>query len=250
VMRLLLLLVLLSVPAWAKPPDFSGVEWADRTGAPLPTALPLQDADGRTTTLAAIGNGLPLILAPGYFHCPSLCSVVRDDLLGALAASRLRPGRDVEVAVVSIDPAETPADAADAKGAGDSRWPGAHYLTGDSSALQQAAGFHARYDSMLKQFLHPAGLVTVTPDGRVGGYVGGVGYTPAQLEDAVAAVRAGRVERASLIRLLCFHFDPSTGRYTVAVERLVQAASLFTALLIGAWLWRAHRSGTRHRGAP
>ena len=244
-MKVLLLLAVLAAPATAKPPDLSGVDWADRTGAPLPTTLPLAEADGRPTTLEALGHGLPVILAPGYFHCPALCSVVRDDLLGALGASRLRPGRDVEVAVVSIDPAETPADAAAAREAGENRWPGAHYLTGNSAALQEAAGFHARYDATLKQFLHPAGLVVVTPDGRVGGYLGGVGYSPAQLEDAVDAARAGRTEPAGLIRLLCFHFDPTTGRYTLAIERLVQAAFLLTALLVGAILWRAHRRGVR-----
>lgn len=243
--RLVCLLLLLAGPALAKPPDLSGVDWTDRTGAPLPTSLPLVEADGRPATLEALAHGLPLILAPGYFHCPSLCSVVRDDLLAGLAASRLQAGRNVEVAIVSIDPAELPANAVAAHEQGETRWPGAHYLTGDSAKLQEAAGFHATYDPALKQFLHPAGLVVATPDGRVSGYLGGVGYTPAQLEDAVDAARTGRTESAgSLIRLLCFHFDPSTGRYTLAVERLVQAASLLTTLVVGAWLWRAHRRGT------
>ena len=239
--RLLCLLLAFAAPAMARPPDLSGIEWTDRTGAPLPIELPLREADGAATSLAAVGGGLPVILAPGYFHCPSLCSVVRDDLLSALGRSRLRAGADVAVAVVSIDPAETPADAVPAREAGDNRWPGAHYLTGDSTAIQDAAGFHARYDGALKQFLHPAGLVVMTPDGRVGGYVSGVGYTPEQLEAAVADARAGRVEPASLLRLLCFHFDPTTGRYTLAVERLVQAASVLTTLVVLAFLWRAHR---------
>ena len=239
--RLLLLLLSLSAQVSAKPPDLSGIEWTDRTGALVPTALQLREADGAATTLAAVGHGLPVILAPGYFHCPSLCSVVRDDLLSALERSRLRAGVDVAVAMVSIDPAETPSDAAAAREAGDNRWPGAHYLTGDSSAVQGAAGFHARYDPALKQFLHPAGLLVLTPGGRVGGYVSGVGYTPEQLESAVAAARAGRLEQASLLRLLCFHFDPATGRYTLAVERLVQASSVLTTLVVLAFLWRAHR---------
>ena len=239
--RLLPLLVALAGPALAKPPDLSGVDWADRTGAPVPTALPLREADGTSTTLAAMGGGVPVILAPGYFHCPSLCSVVRDDLLSALGRSGLRAGQDVVVAIVSIDPAESPADAVAAREAGENRWPGAHYLTGDSAALEDAAGFRARYDPALKQFLHPAGLVVLTPDGRVGGYVSGVGYTPEQLETAVADARAGRMEQASLLRLLCFHFDPATGRYTLAVERIVQGSAALTSLVILVFLWRAHR---------
>lgn len=242
--RRLALLLLLAAPAWAGPPDLSGIEWTDRTGALLPMAMPLTGADGADTTLGTVADGRPLILAPGYFHCPSLCSVVRADLLGALAASRLRAGTDVSVAVLGIDPAEGPADARAAREGGEARWPGAHYLTGDSVAVQDAAGFRARFDPELKQFLHPAGLVVVSPDGRVAGYLGGVGYAPAQLEAAVARARGGPLEPASLVRLLCFHFDPATGRYTLAVERLVQAAFLLTAVVVGALLWRSHRRGT------
>lgn len=234
-----LLLLLLALPARAE--DLSGIDWVQRPGAPLPIDAPLQEANGAPTTLRQLAAGLPTVIAPGYFRCPNLCGVVRDDLMAALAGSGLRAGRDVAVAIVTIDPAETSADAAGAREGGEDRWPGAHYLTGRSDELQAAAGFHARYDPALRQFLHPAGLVVATPDGRVAGYVPGVGYTASQLEAAVAAARSGAMPRADPIRLLCFHFDPVTGRYTLAIEKLLRIAALLTVGAGGLVLWRAHR---------
>ena len=43
--------------------------------------------------------------------------------------------------------------------------------------------------------------------------------------------------------LLCFHFDAATGRYTLAVEKLLRIAAVLTALSIGGTLWLAHRPG-------
>jgi protein SCO1 len=45
--------------------------------------------------------------------------------------------------------------------------------------------------------------------------------------------------------LLCSHYDPATGRYSVAVTNAVRAVSLAVLMLLGAWLWRRHRSGGR-----
>ncbi len=41
--------------------------------------------------------------------------------------------------------------------------------------------------------------------------------------------------------LLCFHYDAATGRYTLAVEKLLRIAAALTALAIGGTLWLAHR---------
>ena len=48
--------------------------------------------------------GAAVILDLGYFHCRSLCGIVRADMLRALDASGLQAGRDYVLASVSIDP--------------------------------------------------------------------------------------------------------------------------------------------------
>jgi protein SCO1/2 len=191
----------------------------------------------------------------GYLHCPNLCGLVRDDVFHALSQSGLRPDQ-YSLIVLSIDPAETSQDAATAKREDLARYPlpGAstawHYLTGPASSLHQiaeAVGFRYRYDPLLKQFLHPAGLVFLAPTGRISGYLLGVGYSPGDLALGVTRASSGGIERAATpILLLCFHFDPTTGRYTLAITKVLQLAGLLTVLTVGTLIVLAFR-GERRR---
>lgn len=240
-MKLLLALaVLLASPALAplaRAASLGDLEWVQRQGAAVPMDAPLVGRDGLPTTLREAAGGLPLVLAPGYFRCPNLCGVVREDLAVALERSGMAAGRDYAVAVVSVDPAETPADAAAVQA-------GWHGLTGPAqsvAAVTEAVGFPARFDPALRQFLHPAGVAVLSPAGLVSGYVLGVGYDPAALRDAVDAARIGKATRANPVLLLCFDYDPATGRYTPAVRKLVQAGAVLTALGIASFLWLSHR---------
>ena len=170
------------------------------------------------------------MLQLGYFKCPALCGVSRDDTLAALAESGLRAGTDYSFVFAAIDPAETPQDAATALRSDTARHPvpgdpGAlRYLTGPSATLAAAVGFPSRYDTMLKQFLHPSGIVVLTPDGVVSSYLLGVGYAAADMRAAVVQARQGVVAPAvaNPILLLCFHFDSTTGRYTLAVMKVLR----------------------------
>ncbi len=232
-MKALLLLLVLALPA--KAADLGGLDWEQHPGAPLPFDAPLTGADKQPTSLRQAAAGLPLVLAPGYFRCPNLCGVVRDDLFAALAATGLRPGRDYAVALLTIDPAETPDDAAAAAGAILDRYPGLvlHALTGPAASLDAiaaAAGFHARFDPASRQFLHPAGVVLATSAGLVSGYALGVGYSPEALAEAVAQARDNRFAPAEPIRLFCFSYDPITGRFSLAVMEALRLGAVATVL--------------------
>ncbi len=236
-MVLLLAAPVAVVPAWAGA-RLDDLEWVQRQGALLPMDAPLREADGQGTTLRGVAGGLPLVLAPGYFRCPNLCGTVRDDLSIALAQSGLQAGRDYALAFLSVDPADGPEEAAAAY------VPDGHRLTGpaaSTAAIADAAGFPFRFDPALRQILHPSGVAVASPAGQVSGYVLGVGYDPGALRDAVRLAGAGGQAAANPVLLLCFHFDAATGRYTLAVEKLLRIAAALTALSIGGTLWLAHR---------
>ena len=225
-------------------------------GALLPYDAPLVDEAGQATTLRAVSGGLPLVIVPGYFRCPNLCGTVRDDILGALGRTGLVVGRDYALAAVTIDPAETPATAAAVRREDLARYPlpggdaDVHYLTGlgqSLGAIADAEGFPVRYDDKLKQFMHPAGIVLATPSGAVSGYLLGVGYAPDALRTAVEHARQGVSSLAQPILLLCFHFDAVTGRYTLAVMKVLRLAAILTVLTIGGVIWLAQRAGRRRR---
>ncbi len=212
--RRLLLSSCLSLPAAA--PDTGGIGFTQRPGNRLPLDLPLVASDSSAATpLGRVLDNKPTVLILGYFACPMLCGVVRDDALRALSASGLSLPRDYGLLFLSIDPTERPADAAQAKAADLARYgrPGAaagwHYAVANAATVErveQGVGYNSRYDAGSKQFLHPAGLVVLTPDGTVSGYLLGVGYQPGALVQALRQSRAGTIgQRAPFILLLCFH---------------------------------------------
>jgi protein SCO1 len=250
VIRLVLLFLVVASPALASD-DLAAFAFDQRPGATLPREARFRDETGRSTPLEA-ADGRPTVLALGYFNCPNLCGVVRDDLFSALSRSGLQTPADYNLVALSIDPNELPADAARAKADDLARYPtpgaasGWRFLTGNSAdvaAVEQAVGFHARFDPALKQFLHPAGLVILTPAGAVSSYLLGVGYEPGDLRAGLSRAAAGEIGQVgSPILLLCFHYDPSTGRYTLAIMKLLRlAAGLTVATLIGVMVLLARR---------
>ncbi len=241
-MRILALLLALLLPGAARADAAAdGFAWQQHPGAQVPVATVLRDEAGRPAPLVSALGATPAILDLGYFHCPSLCGVTRADLFAALQAGGLSPGQDVSVIAVSIDPAETPADAAPAKRADLAQLPpawsaGVHYLTAAPAgiaALEQAMGFHASWDARFKQFMHPAGIVVLTRTGKISSYLLGVGYTAGDMRAAVLRAGDGGIARAALpILLLCFHFDSTTGRYTLAVMKLLRLLGGLTVMTI------------------
>ena len=235
-------LACLTILLGAAAPDLDGLGYSQQLGTQLPMATPLVDSNGVTTTLAALVADKPTLLMLGYYACPALCGVVRDDAFQAISASGLRLPHDYSLVFLSIDPAERPVQAAQAKGADLARYPlrgaaaGWHFAIADAGAIERietTIGYRSRYDVSLKQFLHPAGLVILTPSGMVSGYLLGVGYQPGALVAALAQARAGTIgQRASSILLLCFHYDPSTGRYSLAILKLLRVMGVMTLMLI------------------
>jgi protein SCO1/2 len=253
----LLLLAAAGVHAPAATPDLAGITYQQKPGSQVPLGTLLQDETGQTVPLRDMVAGRPTILALGYFHCPSLCGVVRDDLLSALSRSGLRAGRDYSLVVLSIDPQEKPVNAIDAKREDLGRYnpPDAaqawHYLLGAPDriqAIEDAVGFHARFNAQLKQFLHPTGIVFLTGTGIVSSYLLGVGYQPGDVSLAVTRARAGGIAKAALpVLLLCFHFDPATGRYTLAIAKLLEVGCVLTVLTLGGTIALALRRDRRVR---
>lgn len=248
--------LLLPVAVHAAPPDLSGYRWVQHPGAPLPSQAIFHDEAGRQVRLASLQHGLPLILVFGYYHCPNLCGLVRSTLLSAISATSLVAGRDYTLAVISIDPQETASDARSAEAADIAAFPlpgavhGFHYLTGDQQALDNltnAVGYQGHFDPALKQFIHPTGLVIATPAGEVSSYLLGLGYHAGDLRVALAQADQGTIRAAAVpVLLLCFHYDATTGRYTLSILKLLKLAAALTVVTVAAFglllFRREHRS--------
>ena len=202
-------------------------------------------------TVRELSQGLPLIVVLAYFHCSSLCGLVRSSLFKALEAAELKAGRDFALAVVSIDPHEALAQARAAK-TNDLAAFGSlgadsfvHYLTAradDIQALANTIGFRDRFDPASNQFVHPAGVVFVARSGRISNYLLGVGYAPSAVRSAVEQAAGGRIAAAgSPLLLICFHFDPTTGRYSLEVLKVLRLAGILAVLTLSGLLFLLYR---------
>ena len=94
--------------------------------------------------------------------------------------------------------------------------------------------------------MHPVGIVFATPAGAVSSYLLGVGYQPGDVRLGVTRAQWGSIAAAALpVLLLCFHFDPTTGRYTLAIMKVLRLAGAITAVTVAGTLFLAFR---RDRG--
>ena len=248
---LLFLLLLLAGAAIAEEPGYRQFP-----GSLLPGETVLTDEAGRPRHFADIGGPRPAILALVYFHCPSLCGIELADLFAALSKSDLKAGEDYDLFAVSIDPHDGSRDATEAHLTYLRRFPmvpggaeGWHFLTGDAEALdaiERSVGFTARYDPVLAQYMHPAGVVLLTPKRRVASYLLGVGYSGEDLSRGIHEAAEGRIApKGNPILLLCFRFDPTKGRYTLDILNVMKL--LAGATLVGiAGIILIARRGRRH----
>jgi protein SCO1/2 len=158
----------------------------------------------------------------------------------------LNPGRDFEIVTVSFNPRDTPASAAAKKANYLERYrrPGAaagwHFLTGDQpniDRLTKAAGFRYAWDAETRQYAHPSGVIVLTPDGRLSKYLFGIEYGPRDLRLAIVEASNGKVGTpVDSLLLYCYHYDPMTGRYGLAIMRAIRLAGAATVLAIAVFI--------------
>ena len=217
----------------------------------VPLGLAFRDDDNGAVRLADYFGSVPVVLAFSYYGCSNLCPTVIGNLGDALRRTGLKSGTQYRVVVLSIDPGDSPLLAAHSKavylqhesGETARAW---HLLTGgdDSiAALTGAAGFRYAYDAATHQYAHPAGVLLLTPGGRIARYFLGFDFTPAQLRQAVEDASEERIASpAARLLLLCFHFDPA-GKYSATILQALRwiAATMLAAALV--WIATRLRRG-------
>lgn len=234
-----------AAPSTIPPSDFATFAFKQHLDAALPLNLILYGADGKPVRFGALFNGPPLLLDFEYDRCTTLCGVMLDQLTAALHALPLKPGRDYRLVAIDIDPEATPQQAADFAKAHGIDGDGPTVLTGDAAAIRrlaEAAGFPSRRDDATGQYAHPAGFVVATPDGTISRYLLGLDWRPLDLRLALAEAAGGGVAApAQALLLFCYCYDPQTGRYDLAIGRLLQVVGAVTLLGVGRFVLAARR---------
>ena len=226
------------------PPGLEGVGLDQRLNEQVPLNLTFRDEQGRAVKLGDYFHaGRPVVLNLVYFQCPMLCTEVLNGLTSALKVIRFVPGKEFEVVTVSIDPRETPQLATNKKAmylkklGNPEAAAGWHFLTGEQTqitALASAVGFRYRYDPKLDQFVHTAGIMLLTPEGRVAQYYYGVEYSAKDMRLGIVEASHNKIgSLADQVLLYCYHYDPSTGKYGATITNIVRLAGLITVIVLG-----------------
>jgi protein SCO1/2 len=238
----------LSVPAPGKAateqiPILKEIGIDQKLGAALPLDLEFNDEAGGVVKLRQFFGPRPVVLALVYYGCPMLCTQVLNGLAGSLQGVPFAVGQDYDVVVVSFDPGETPAMAAERKHQfvrryiRDVREANIHFLTGREAsikALTGAVGFRYAWDQTTSQFAHPAAITVLTADGRVSRYLYGVEFAPRDVKLALVEASEGRIGTlVDQAMLFCYHYDPERGRYGFVIMNVVRAGGVLTLLALG-----------------
>jgi cytochrome c oxidase subunit II len=246
----------------SRPIKPGAIGFDQRLDEQVPLDLAFRDEAGKTVRLGDYFNRKPVILALVYYQCPMLCNQVLNGLAGSLKALSFDAGKEFEVVTVSFNPRET-SDLAAAKKesyvrdygrAGASE--GWHFLTGDPrpiDALTRAVGFRYAYDPMLNQYAHASGVVVLTPKGRVARYFYGIEYAPRDLRFGLIEAAEERIGTpVDQVLLLCYRYDPKTGKYSAAVMKSLRLGGVMTVIGIVALLFALSRKtkGGRRSAKP
>jgi protein SCO1/2 len=231
----------------------------------LPLNLEFRDESGKTVHLSDYfgtnaGSAKPAILALVYYQCKLLCPEEIDGLVGSLEMVKFNPGKDFNIIFVSIDPAETPAIAAQDKATYMKRYgrPGTadgwHFLTGQQpaiDALAAATGYgYTRVpgpDGKMTQFAHASSIEIVTPQGRLAQYYLGVEYPPRDLQLGLVEAGQGKIGTPiDAVITYCYRYNPLLNRHDLVIARIVQLGCVLTMVILGSYMFVNFRRDIRN----
>jgi protein SCO1 len=239
-----------STPAYLKK---AGVD--QNLGKQLPLSDHFLDSGGTEVPLAVYFQHRPVVVALVYYKCKMLCPQVLSGLAKTLRGVGFAPGKDYDVVIASIDPADTPADGAIEKvrfleslGTPDAG-ASVHFLTGQQASitdLAAATGFnYVRIpgpEGKMDQFAHSSVIMIATPDGRMSKYLFGIDYQPRDVRLAVIQASNHHIGSVSdLILLYCCNYSPTAGKYTVSILRVMGLAAMGSLFMLLALIYALSR---------
>jgi len=251
---------LLNMKGVDRPSALTGVTIEQRLNSQLPLDAAFRDEYGQAVKLSDyFGKGRPVILALVYYDCPMLCTQILNGMVRAAKVLSFTPGKDYEVVAISFDAREGPKEARLKKAIymKDYGHPetaaGWHFLTGDQDSIKRvtdAVGFRYKWDVYTATFAHASAIYVLTPDGRLSKYFYGIEYSPKDMRLGLVEASQNKIGNAvDQILLFCYHFDPTSAKYTFVAMDLLRGAGAATVLLLGGFVFIMLRRDSRQKGS-
>jgi len=100
---------------------------------------------------------------------------------------------------------------------------GIHALTGKAVDIQHvtdALGYRYAFDPEIGQYAHDAAIAVLGPDGHLSRWLYGLAPDPGDLKLALTEAGQGQTgDWGDQLLLLCYHYDPVTGQYSLLIWR-------------------------------
>jgi len=241
--------------------DLKQIGIVQHVGADIPHGLAFTDSTGRSVNLSELMARKPTLLALVYYNCPNLCTLVLNSTVASVADLKRTVGDGFQVVVVSIDPTETTALAAQKKATyllrysrGQDQEREWSFLVGDEHnirALAEAVGYRYRYDPVIRQYAHGSGILMLNTQGRIVQYFLGIEYPPTEIEKAVQRAQAGEIGTpAQNFFLLCYCYNPLIGPYGFLIFTVLKLGALLTVAGLAAFIISQVRRESQKKAVP
>lgn len=181
----------------------------------------------------------PTVIVPVYYECPGLCSPLLEGVADVISKAPMEIGKDYEVFTISFNPDEKTRLAKEkkenyaklVKTVGDLEH-GWIFHTGDSTNINKllnSIGYKVKREG--KEWIHPAAIIVLSPDGKITHYLYGTYFLPFDLKMAVVEASQGR-SGPTINKMLkfCFSYDALGKKYVFNVTKVSGSIIILAAL--------------------
>jgi protein SCO1/2 len=223
------------------PPDAKNepeVNLGGRLDKFIPDSIFLIDEHFQQINLKSLINK-PTIISFVYYRCPGICSPLMDGMAEVMNKSNMVLGKDYQTFTISFSPTET-MDLGIKKKINylhEMKNPNAQegwrFFCGDSANLTKATnalGF--RYKRSGNDYIHAAGIIMISPEGKITRYLYGTSFLPFELKMAVIEASKGQSgPTINKVLQYCYSYDPHGQQYVLNITTISGIVILFFALI-------------------
>ncbi len=206
----------------------------------LPDNIELININGDTVAFSTLLGDKPLVLNFVYYRCPGICTPLMDGITEVVNLSDMQLGGDFQLVTVSFDYTETHELALKKRNnysmvvKKEGMEDGWLFFTADSSnvaRLTNATGF--TYKRTGNDFIHTAGLILISPEGKITRYLNGTYFLPFEFKLAVIEASKG-IPGPTVNRILqfCYSYDPVGQAYVLNITKVAGILILVIASLV------------------
>lgn len=205
----------------------------------IPTDISLIDEFGNTVLLKNIIDK-PTVISFVYYECPGLCSPLLEGVAEVISRTSLDLGTEYQVLTISFDPSEATALAVGKKASYSELVEnkdvknGWKYFTGDQENIDKLlSAFGYKVKKVAVDYIHPAAIMVVSPEGKITRYLHGTYFLPFDLKMAVVEALDGKSgPTINKVLQFCFSYDAEGKKYVFNVTKISGTIILILALAL------------------